>query len=115
MAEKGDDMMQRRAALAEHPFGTLKQYCGWTHFQLRGIEKVAVEMGILMLCYNFKRVLSILGVDALGAYCFERAMKWMLNERLVSQKHVAEAFLLFLSRFTLGFLCQTAPCTIFLR
>ena len=75
--------MQQRATLIEHPFGTLKQYCGWTHFQLRGIEKVAAEMDLLMLRYNFKLVLFILGVDAFPAYCFERAKKGMLKDKLV--------------------------------
>jgi hypothetical protein len=108
MAEKGSDVMQQRAALVEHPFGTLKQWCGSTHFLLRGMEKVAAEMDLLMLCYNFKRVLSILGVDALRIYCLERAKNVMLKERFVSQKQVAEVFLSFFSRFSSGFLCQTS-------
>jgi len=108
MAEKGSDVMQQRAALVEHPFGTLKQWCGSTHFLLRGMEKVAAEMDLLMLCYNFKRVLSILGVDALRVYCLERAKNVMLKERFVSQKQVAEVFLSFFSRFSSGFLCQTS-------
>ena len=33
-------MMRRRAALAEHPFGTLKCRAGYRHFLLRGLHKV---------------------------------------------------------------------------
>lgn len=35
---------------------------GWTHFLMRGIENVSTEMSLSVLAYNFKRVLSILGV-----------------------------------------------------
>ena len=33
-------LMSRRAALVEHPFGTLKCRAGYRHFLLRGFEKV---------------------------------------------------------------------------
>ena len=73
MAEKGDQMMHKRACLSEHPFGTLKLWCGWTHFLLRGLKKVQAELSLLMWSYNFKRVLNILGPEALRAYCLQRA------------------------------------------
>ena len=73
MAANGPEMMWKRACLAEHPFGSLKMWCGWTHFLLRGLEKVRTEMSLLMLVYNFKRVLNILGLDAFREYCQKRA------------------------------------------
>ena len=68
MKKKGAEQMKKRAALAEHPFGTLKLWLGWTHFLLRGFEKVRAELELLVLSYNFKRVLSILGVEAFCSY-----------------------------------------------
>jgi transposase len=56
-------MMRRRAALAEHPFGTLKCRAGYRHFLLRGFDKVRGEWSLMALCYNFSRLLSILGLD----------------------------------------------------
>ena len=73
METKGVEMMRQRSALCEHPFGTLKRWCGWTHFLLRGLEKVRAEWSLMMLGYNFKRVLSICGVAAFRAYCTTRA------------------------------------------
>jgi transposase len=73
MAANGPEMMLKRACLAEHPFGSLKMWCGWTHFLLRGLEKVRTEISLLMLIYNFKRVLNILGLDAFREYCQKRA------------------------------------------
>lgn len=75
MASEGAKMMRLRSGLCEHPFGTLKQWCGWTHFLLRGLEKVRAEFSLWMLSYNFKRVLSIIGLSAFRAYCLLRKMK----------------------------------------
>jgi transposase len=70
-AEAGT-MMQRRAALAEHPFGTLKCRAGYRHFLMRGFDKVRGEWSLMALCYNFTRVLNILGFDGFVAYMRER-------------------------------------------
>ncbi len=59
----GEDMMRRRKALAEHPFGTLKCRAGYRHFLVRGFAKVRGEWSLMALCYNFSRVLGILGFD----------------------------------------------------
>ena len=60
-------MMQRRAALAEHPFGTLKCRAGYRHFLVRGFAKVRGEWSLMALCYNFTRVLNIVGFDGFAA------------------------------------------------
>jgi transposase len=72
MAESGAEKMRQRAGLCEHPFGTLKMRCGWTHFLLRGLAKVRAELSWMMLCYNFSRVLQILGLEAFCAYLRRR-------------------------------------------
>ena len=63
-----DAQMRRRAELAEHPFGTLKCRAGYRHFLVRGFDKVRGEWSLMALCYNFSRVLSILGLDTFTAY-----------------------------------------------
>jgi len=65
--------MRRRAALAEHPFGTLKCRAGYRHFLVRGFNKVRGEWSLMALCYNFSRVLAIIGIDRLIAYFAEWA------------------------------------------
>jgi transposase len=74
MAKEGPQKMHQRSGLCEHPFGTLKLWCGWTHFLMRGLDKVRAEMGLLVLAYNFKRVLNILGLSVFRAYCLMRRM-----------------------------------------
>lgn len=60
--ERKPDAMKLRKRTVEHVFGTLKHWMGWTHFQTRGIENVSTEMSLNVLAYNFKRVMSILGM-----------------------------------------------------
>ena len=64
--------MRRRAGLAEHPFGTLKCRAGYRHFLVRGFNKVRGEWSLMALCYNFTRVLKIIGFDGFMAYLAKR-------------------------------------------
>jgi hypothetical protein len=59
------DMMQIRRQTVEHVFGTLKGWMGSTHFLTSTLSKVAAEMSLQVLAYNFKRVLKIIGVRSL--------------------------------------------------
>jgi transposase len=65
-------LMRRRACLVEHPFGTLKCRAGYRHFLVRGFNKVRGEWSLMALCYNFARVLTILGLDDFIAYLARR-------------------------------------------
>jgi len=56
---------KRRQAIVEHPFGTIKRQWGFDHTLLKGLKKVNGEFAIILLCYNLKRVSSILGVKGL--------------------------------------------------
>jgi transposase len=67
-------MMLRRATLAEHPFGTLKCRAGYRHFLMRGLDKVRGEWSLMALCYNFTRVLNILGCAAFTEYLVARLL-----------------------------------------
>jgi transposase len=72
------DLMRRRSAIVEHPFGTLKCRAGYRHFLLRGLNKVRGEWSLMALCYNFTRVLSILGFERFAACIAKAALPWPL-------------------------------------
>jgi transposase len=59
------EMMKVRRETVEHPFGTLKLWMGYTHFQMRTLDKVSAEMSLHVLAYNLKRVMNIMGTAAL--------------------------------------------------
>jgi transposase len=59
------DSMRIRRQTVEHPFGTLKLWMGSAHFLTRTLDRVSTEMGLHVLAYNLKRVMKILGNEAL--------------------------------------------------
>jgi hypothetical protein len=61
------EAMGVRRQTVEHPFGTLKALMGATHFLTRTLDKVRTEMSLLVLAYNIKRMITILGVGPLMA------------------------------------------------
>jgi transposase len=61
--QSAGELMRRRSAIVEHPFGTIKCRAGYRHFLLRGFNKVRGEWNLMGLCYNFTRVLNILGFE----------------------------------------------------
>jgi transposase len=89
MAEpEAGTMMRRRGALAEHPFGTIKCRAGYRHFLMRGFDRVRGEWSLMALCYNFTRVLSIIGIDNFIAYMAKRAPNWAILLFLIAQTAV---------------------------
>ena len=54
-----------RKNLSEHPFGTLKRTHDASYFLLKGTYKVEAELTLSVLGYNLKRIIHILGVEAL--------------------------------------------------
>jgi len=79
------DLMRRRSGIVEHPFGTIKCRAGYRHFLVRGFNKVRGEWSLMALCYNFTRVLNILG--------FDRFMACMVAKMLLAHEHALVAAL----------------------
>lgn len=61
MDRKPNAMTPRRSTI-EHVFGTLKHWMGSTHFLMKTMAHVDTEMSLHVLAYNFKRVISVLGI-----------------------------------------------------
>jgi hypothetical protein len=97
-SEDADKLMRRRSAIVEHPFGTLKCRAGYQHFLVRGFDKVRGEWSLMALCYNFTRVLNILGFDRFTAYLAEKARA---NQKslLIAPVPTLRSLLLVLHRF----------------
>lgn len=60
--DRDPGMMSFRRRTVEHPFGTLKFWMGYTHFQMKTLERVSTEMSLHVLAYNLKRAMRILGI-----------------------------------------------------
>ena len=57
--------MQRRKAIIEHCFGTIKRTFGYYYFLCRGFAKVKTELSLTVLAYNLQRALNLVGVQGL--------------------------------------------------
>jgi transposase len=66
------DYYKRRQSICEHPFGTIKRQWGYTYTLMKGLQKVNGEMNLIMLVYNIKRTLSIVGF----AKMLEAVLNW---------------------------------------
>ena len=63
--DKHPQAMRIRRQTVEHPFGTIKDWMGATHFLTRSLERVKTEMSLHVLAYNLKRVMNIVGIRRL--------------------------------------------------
>jgi hypothetical protein len=61
------EKMRTRRETVEHPFGTIKYWMGYTHFQMKTLKRVGTEMALHVLAYNLKRVMNIMGIVPLIA------------------------------------------------
>jgi hypothetical protein len=55
----------KRRCLSEHPFGTIKRTMNAGFLLMKGFEKVGAENSLIMLSYNIKRVMNIIGIAKL--------------------------------------------------
>jgi hypothetical protein len=58
--EENPEYYRLRQQITEHRFGTLKRQWGFTHTLMRGKQNVLSEVNLIMICYNLKRLVSIL-------------------------------------------------------
>lgn len=58
-------LYRKRQEINEHIFGTIKRKWGYNYTDLIGLEKVNGEHSLIMLVYNIKRSINILGVPDL--------------------------------------------------
>jgi transposase len=61
------EVLRRRKAIVEHPFGTMKRWMNQGYFLTRGLQNVRAEFSLTVLAYNLKRAFSILEVPRMIA------------------------------------------------
>lgn len=59
--EQNPEYYRLRQQVTEHQFGTLKRQWGFTFTLMKGKQNVLTEVNLMMICYNLKRLVSILG------------------------------------------------------
>ena len=71
-SKKGQKLRKLRNIEVETVFGNIKWNYGFRRFLLRGIEKVNIEMGLLSLAHNFRKLykLALKGFALISYYRF---------------------------------------------
>jgi transposase len=54
-----------RQQITEHQFGTLKRQWGFTYTLMKEKQNVLSEVNLMMMCYNLRRLMSILDINEL--------------------------------------------------
>lgn len=81
-------LYRKRQEINEHIFGTIKRQWGYNHTNLTGVEKVNGEHSLIMLVYNIKRTINILGVRELIAKLENWKSPYKAKACFVSQRRI---------------------------
>jgi transposase len=67
--EEKQGLYRRRQAIVEHPYGTIKRQWGYCHIlSKKGLNRASADVGFMMIAYNLRRILNIIGIEALREY-----------------------------------------------
>ena len=80
------NIMKRRSAIVEHPFGTIKRHILTGGYNMIGIESAQAETSLAQLTYNLNRVLNIVN--------FSEIMSFLKGRKSCWQKHVQNHLLM---------------------
>jgi transposase len=86
--KENQQLYRKRQEINEHIFGTIKRQWGYNHTNLTGLKKVNGEFSLIMLVYNIKRCLNILGTEELIA----KLKKWKPNYKKIAGLYSKTAF-----------------------
>ena len=80
-----------RQQITEHQFGTLKRPWGFTFTLMKGKEHVLTEVNLMMMCYNLRRLMSILDINSLKRW-FNMLYLFLLNAFQPNRADVSHFF-----------------------
>jgi transposase len=64
-----EHLYKRRQAIVEHPYGTIKRQWGFSYILTKkGISRAGSDVGCMLIAYNLRRIISILGENRLMEY-----------------------------------------------
>jgi len=67
--QENPSLYKRRQSIVEHPYGTIKRQWGFCHvLSKKGINSASSDIGFMIIAYNLRRILNILGIEAFRQY-----------------------------------------------
>jgi hypothetical protein len=69
---KHPDTYRKRQAIVEHPYGTIKRQWGFSYVSTKKyLHRASADIGLMMIAYNLRRIMNILGREGLKNYLAE--------------------------------------------
>jgi transposase len=63
------ELYRKRQQIVEHPYGTIKRQWGFSYILTKkGISRASADVGFIMIAYNIRRIINIVGLKALKEY-----------------------------------------------
>lgn len=75
-SEEGEKMMKRRREDVEPVFGDMKEHMKFRRFTLRSKSKCLIELGILSLAHNIKKIRTFIQKSIKNDIITEDIAKW---------------------------------------
>jgi len=77
-----EKLYKRRQAIVEHPYGTIKRQWGYNYILTKKyIERAEADFGLIVTAYNLRRIINIIGLDAMIQYLSKTSpdfvLKWL--------------------------------------
>ena len=78
--KENETYYKRRQAIVEHPYGTIKRQWGFSYvITKKGIDRASADIGFMMVAYNLRRLLTIIGKDEFKKY-LEKVLDLIFNK-----------------------------------
>ena len=91
LINENKQLYRKRQQIVEHPYGTIKRQWGFSYIITKKyIERAEADFGLIMVAYNLRRIINIIGMQKLGKYlesifqlfCFKITLfKLFLNQK----------------------------------
>lgn len=82
--ENNKVLYKKRQSIVEHPYGTIKRQWGFNYIMTKKtIERASADVGFMLIAYNLKRLVNILGYNELKKY-----LKHVLSTFLVKTAQI---------------------------
>ena len=67
--EENPETYKKRQAIVEHPYGTIKRQWGFSYVLTKKyLSRASADIGFMMLSYNLRRLINIIGKDGFREY-----------------------------------------------
>ena len=94
------ELYQKRQAIVEHPFGTIKRQWGFDYIMTKKtMKRASADVGLVFTAYNLRRIFNILSQNKFGRHL--RALTLILSSYKSEFKAFIESLIFLLSKLNL--------------